>query len=236
MDETPTKTRLQKSKENKSVTADNVPEADEKGESDCEQPLKEMKMKAKQDALKRKEVSEDGKGETDGDQQQKETRTNVKHDASKKKKKVSEDPEATTPSRNSQRLKDQVSPSSPKPGAEKKTKTKKKADEEQLIANTSAPRVQPDKDTKRKKKAEKAAPKEVLDDDTENEYDTDDFEKAAPKEAGKQAVDKQKKIKRCEPKQSEYVKRKKKEKQIERSESEEEDEDEEEPDQQCVVY
>ncbi|XP_026450775.1 uncharacterized protein DDB_G0283697-like [Papaver somniferum] len=209
MDEKPTKTCLQKSKAKKSVTADDVPEADEKGESDSEQPLKEMKMKAKHDAVKRKEGSvlncitsyfsmtsflpandnniEDGKEETDGDQQQKEARTNVKHDTSKKKKKVSEDPEATTPSRKSQRLKDQVSPSSPKPEAEKKTMSKKKdvsdrQAEEQLTANTSASRVQP---TKRKKKAEKAAPKEVLDDDTENEDDTDDFEKVAPKEAGK---------------------------------------------------
>ncbi|XP_026419851.1 uncharacterized protein DDB_G0283697-like [Papaver somniferum] len=274
MDEIPTKTRLQKSKEKKSgiktslidVTADDEPEADEKGESDSEQPLKEMKMKAKHDDVKRKEVSvltsflpanddnlSDGKGETDGDQQQKETRTNVKHDAAKKKKKVS-DPETTTPSRKSQRLKDQVSPSSPKPEAEKKTKTKKKADfdrqaEEQLIVNTSASRVQADKATKRKKKAEKAAPKEVLDDDTKNEDDTDDTQRKMHQRklcdwfasmliwsvSVKQAVDKQKKRKGCEPKQSEDLKRKKKEKQIERSESEEEDE-EEELVQQCVIY
>ncbi|XP_026443833.1 eukaryotic translation initiation factor 5B-like [Papaver somniferum] len=206
MDETPTKTRLQKSKEKKSVTADDsliltsiLPDdvEDEKGESDSDQPLKEMKMKAMKDTLKRKEVSEDGKGESDGDQQQKETRTSVKHDTVKKKKKVS-DPEATTPSRKSQRLKDQVSPSSPKPEAEKKTKekTNKKVvsdrqAEEQLIANISASKA-----TKRKKKAEKDAPKEVLDDDTENEDDTDDFEKAAAKEAVKQVVDKQKKKKK----------------------------------------
>ncbi|XP_026396165.1 uncharacterized protein LOC113290792 [Papaver somniferum] len=52
-------------------------------------------------------------------------------------------------------------------------------DEEQLIANASSPRVQTEKATKEKKKAKKATPKEVLDDDTENEDDNTDNEKEA---------------------------------------------------------
>ncbi|XP_026384226.1 protein pxr-1-like [Papaver somniferum] len=148
---------------------------------------------------------EDGKGENDVDQQQKETRTNVKHDATKNKKKVF-DPEATAPSRKLRRLKDQVSPSSPKPEAEKKTKTKNEAVSDRQAEDHH-------KTTKRKKKAEKAAPKEVL-----------ILRKLHQRKL--QAVDKQKKRKICEPKQSEDVKRKKKEKQIESSESEEEDEEE----------